>query len=60
MSRESRFPMVPVNESLICVLGHVNTLDVITMQLQDVLNYSLAQTIVAPEPFPPFRASVMV
>ena len=52
--------MVSVDEALKIVLGVAQRLPPITMPLQDALGKVLAEDVRAPDPLPPYPASIKV
>lgn len=55
---ESSYPMLPVADALAIVLSETQPLPPQTMPLTDVIGLLLAETVTAPEPLPPFPASI--
>ena len=55
---ESSYPMLPVVDALAIVLAQTQPLSPQRMSLTDVVGLVLAETVTAPEPLPPFPASV--
>jgi molybdopterin biosynthesis enzyme len=61
LPRESKYDMIPVAEAVRRVLACCSQpLPPRRLPLHEALGYSLASEVQAPEPFPPFPASVMV
>ncbi|KAG5179608.1 MoeA N-terminal region-domain-containing protein [Tribonema minus] len=58
--RESSFPMISVDEAIAMVLEEAEALPPVTMPLADVpMGSTLSADAVAPDPLPPFPASIM-
>ncbi|CAM9328161.1 unnamed protein product, partial [Sphacelaria rigidula] len=58
--RSSTFPMIPVDEAIGDVLRQAVPLEAATMKLADIPRGNiLAVDVTAPEPLPPFPASIM-
>jgi gephyrin len=50
--------MIPVEEALQTVLRVAKRLDPVVVPLSDALGHVLAENVLAPEPLPPFPASI--
>ena len=58
--RQSTFPMISVDEAIAIMLQHTEPLPAVTVPLQQLqLGSILAQDAGAPDPLPPFPASIM-
>jgi molybdopterin biosynthesis enzyme len=58
--RQSTFPMISVDEAIAIMLQQTEPLPAVTVPLQQLqLGSILAQDAVAPDPLPPFPASIM-
>ena len=57
--RESRYPMIPVDEALKRVMAHVAPLPVVERRFDEALGWVLAEDVKANEPLPPFAASTV-
>lgn len=55
---ESSYPMLSVADALAIVLAETQPLPPQTLPLQEVVGLVLAETVTAPEPLPPFPASI--
>ena len=55
---ESSYPMLPVADALAIVLAETQPLPPQSLPLRDVVGLVLAETVTAPEPLPPFPASI--
>lgn len=58
MVTESPYPTLPVADALSLVLAEITSLSPQPCTIQDAQGHILAETVYAPEPLPPFRASV--
>eukprot|EP00795_Rhopilema_esculentum_P002765 gene2765-987_t len=57
--RKSPYPMMSMNEAIPLVLKHSHVLGVLDkISVSDALGMTLAEDVVAPEPHPPFPASI--
>jgi molybdenum cofactor synthesis domain-containing protein len=57
--RESSYPMIPVSEALRHVLETVEPLPAVEARFDQARGQALAETIVAEDPLPPFRAATV-
>jgi gephyrin len=53
------YPLIPVEEALTQVLAHAAPLPPVTLPSGEALGHFLAADVIAPEPLPPFRASIV-
>ena len=58
-SAVQEFPMIPVEDALAQVLAQAKPLPPVSLKPADALGLLLASDVIAPEPLPPFRASVV-